>query len=142
MTHSVGGIMSREPGVVHVDHSLAEAAKRMKEMDVGALPVVDGDELVGFVTDRNPVVRGMARRGDPATASVADAMTRHAVFRHEAAPIGRGRAASPMARERVRRLPVVDRDREVMGILSLADIARDESSRYIAAAATGTSQSR
>ena len=134
MTQRVRDIMSREPVVIHVDHSLAEAAKRMREADIGALPVVDGDELVGVITDRDLVVRAMARRAVSVAARVSEAMTRHVVFCHEQASIGE--AASLMASERVRRLVVVDRDRELVGIVSLADVARvEDSSRYSAAAA-------
>lgn len=132
MTQSVRDIMSREPVVIHVDHSLAEAAKRMREADIGALPVVDGDELVGVITDRDLVVRAMARRAVSVAAHVWEAMTRHVVFCHEQASIGE---ASLVASERVRRLVVVDRDRELVSIVSLADVARVEDSRYSAAAA-------
>src|SRR5438128_675075 len=134
MTQNIRDIMSRQPIVAHVDHSLAEVAKRMRDADTGAMPVVDGDELVGVVTDRDLVVRGIAERADPAMTSVLDAMTRHVVFCHENAPIEE--AASPMAHERVRRLAVVDRACELVGMVSLADIARaDNGGRNIAAAA-------
>jgi CBS-domain-containing membrane protein len=98
------------------------------------LPVVDGDELVGVVTDRDLVVQGMSRRADPTSARVSLAMTRHVVFCREAAPIEE--AVSLMARARVRRLPVIDRERELVGVVSLADIARiDGRGMYLAAAA-------
>jgi CBS domain-containing protein len=86
MTQSVRDIMSRQLALAHVDHSLAEAAKRTREADVGALPVVDGDELVRVVTDRDLVVRATARYANPYTAPVLQAMTRHVVFCHECIP--------------------------------------------------------
>jgi CBS domain-containing protein len=126
MTHSVKEIMSCDPVIVHLDHPLAEAAQRMREFDIGALPVVDGDELVGVVTDRDLVIRGVERRADPATAPVSDAMTRHVVACHEDAPIDE--AASLMAQERVRRLVVVNDEQELTGVISLPALARLEDS--------------
>jgi CBS domain-containing protein len=96
MTQGVRDIMSRQLALGHVDHSLAEAAKRMREADVGALPVVDGDELVGVVMDRDLVVRATTRCANPTTARVSQAMTRHVVFCHESTSVGE--AASLMAR--------------------------------------------
>jgi CBS domain-containing protein len=135
MTRRVDQIMSREPVVIHVDHSLAEAAQRMKEYDIGSLPAVDGDELVGVVTDRDLVVRGIARGADPASTSVLDAMTRHVVFCHDKASTDE--AASLMAQQRVRRLMVVDDERGLVGVISLGDMARaGHGDKNIAAAAT------
>ncbi|HUC67684.1 MAG TPA: CBS domain-containing protein [Stellaceae bacterium] len=115
-------IMAREPVIVHVDHSLTEAATRMKEADVGALFVVDGDELVGVVTDRDLVIRGIAAGITPGSAPVIDTITRHVVFCHENSSLED--AAALMARQRIRRLAVVDDDRELVGVLSLGDLAR------------------
>jgi CBS-domain-containing membrane protein len=79
------------------------------------------------------IVRVTARHVDPAVASVSDAMTRHVVSCHEQTSVAE--AASLMAREKVRRLAVLDRDRELVGVFSLADLARmDDSGRYAAAA--------
>jgi CBS domain-containing protein len=118
----VKDIMAREPATVHVDHSLAEAAMRMKEADVGALFVVDGDELVGVVTDRDLVIRGIAPGAAPSSAPVIDTITRHVVFCHENSSLED--AAVLMAQQRIRRLAVVDDDRELVGVLSLGDLAR------------------
>jgi CBS domain-containing protein len=135
MRQKVKAILSYNPVVAHVDDPQAEAANRMREADVGVLPVVDGDELVGVITDRDLVVRGMALGVDPASVSVADAMTRHVVSCRRSTSIEQ--AAGLMARERVRRLLVVDAARELVGILSLGDIARctDEDAMVVGAAA-------
>jgi CBS domain-containing protein len=117
-------IMSSDPVVVHIEHSLAEAAHRMKETDVGALPVVDGAELVGFVTDRDLVVRGLSDPSIGLEAKVSDVMTRHVVCCN--GQTGLGQAASLMTEQGVRRLVVVDQDRELIGILSLGDLARGD----------------
>jgi CBS domain-containing protein len=113
-------LMSPNPVVIHVDHPLREAALRMREAGVGALPVVDGDELVGMVADRDLVVRSLPEGGGPDT-PVGAAMTRHVVALREDAPIGA--AAAAMVEHRVRRLAVVDRDRVLVGMLSLTDLA-------------------
>jgi len=105
----------------------------MKEFDIGALPVVDGDELVGVVTDRDLVIRGVEQGADPVSAPVSDAMTRHIVACHEEASIDE--AVSLMAQERVRRLVVVNGGRELAGIISLSDLARIEDSRIDLSAA-------
>jgi len=75
--------MARAPEVIHVDLPLGEAAGRMKKADIGALFVVDGDELVGVITDRDLVVRGMTANADPGSAAVIETMTAHVVFCHE-----------------------------------------------------------
>ena len=114
-------LMSDNPVVMHVDHSLREAAARMRESGVGALPVVDGDELVGVVTDRDLVMRAVREGKDP-DAPVSEAMTRHVVALGEDASLGE--ASTAMIEHRVRRLMIVDRDRALVGMLSLADLAR------------------
>jgi CBS domain-containing protein len=118
----VDQIMSGDPVVAHIDHSLAEAAQRMKEADVGALPVVDGDELVGVVTDRDLVVRGLSEMSAGLAPNVIDVMTRHVVYCD--GKTGLGQAAALMTEQGVRRLAIVDPDRELIGILSLGDLAR------------------
>ena len=133
MIRRVKDIMAREPRIVHVDLSLGEAAERMREAAIGALLVVDGDELVGVVTDRDLVVRGMANALDPGATAVLAAMTRHVIYCRESNTIGE--AAELMAEQRVRRLAVVDDDRELVGVVSLGDLARAEGPRGSAAAA-------
>jgi CBS domain-containing protein len=126
-------VMCRDPAVVHVDQPLVEAARRMRGGDVGALFVVDGDELVGMVTDRDLVLRGVATGRDPLAVAVIDVMTRHVVFCEEHCSLEE--AGRLMARQQIRRLAVVDGDRELVGVLSLGDLARAETPPPIACAA-------
>ena len=130
---SVELIMTPELRLTHVDHSLAEAAKRMKAADVGALFVVDGDELVGVVTDRDLVVRGLAppEAGRPET--VGNVLTRHVAYCRTGTPITA--AAALMAQQRIRRLAVVDEACQLVGVVSLADLARREAGARPAAVA-------
>lgn len=119
---TVTDIMAHEPEIIHVDLRLGEAAVRMKRADIGALFVVDDDELVGVITDRDLVVRGMAMIADPKSATVIETMTKHVVCCRENSSMAD--AAELMARQQIRRLAVIDGDCELVGIVSLADLAR------------------
>ena len=76
----VKDVMTREVEVVHPDATLTEAAQKMKRLDVGPLPVCDGDQLQGFITDRDITIRATAGGQDPNTARVREAMTDEVVF--------------------------------------------------------------
>jgi CBS domain-containing protein len=132
MVRRVKDIMARAPEVIHVDLPLGEAAGRMKKADIGALFVVDGDELVGVITDRDLVVRGMTANVDPGSAAVIETMTKHVVFCHENDSIAK--AADLTTRQQVRRLAVVDDARELVGVVSLADLAMLDGADGIGAA--------
>jgi len=114
--------MSRDPRSVGERTSVQEAARLMKEQDVGSLPVVEDERLVGIITDRDIVIRGVAVRSDVSSLSVMD------VASHEVTTIAPDQeldeALRLMAQEQVRRLPVVDGDR-LVGILAQADVARE-----------------
>ena len=100
--------------------TLREAAQMMREGDVGAVPVVENGRLVGIITDRDVVIRAVAD-GKPADSPVTDAMTRELVT---AAPDDFVFAAARlMGDKQVRRLPIVDADGSLVGILAMADVA-------------------
>jgi CBS domain-containing protein len=121
-TKKVRDAMSGEPRSVGESTSVQEAARLMKEQDVGSLPVVEDERLVGIVTDRDIVVRGIAERSDVSSLSVKD------VASHELTTVEPNQdldeALRLMAREQVRRLPVVE-DGRLVGMLAQADVARD-----------------
>lgn len=117
-------IMVRAPATVHVDQPLAEAAIRMHDAEIGVLFVVDGDELVGAVTDRDIAIRGIAEGREPGSTSIIEVMTRHVVFCREDESVCE--AGAIMLRQKVRRLAVIDASREIVGVLSLSDLARAE----------------
>jgi len=100
--------------------SLADAAQMMKEEDVGSLPVVEDDRLIGILTDRDIIVRAVAERVDPQSISVGDVASRELVMVEPDQDLDE--ALSLMARHRVRRLPVVA-DGRLVGILAQADVA-------------------
>lgn len=112
--------MSRDVKTIAPDATIREAARIMAESDIGALPVADGDRLAGMVTDRDITVRAVAIGRGP-DALVSEVMTLDVLYCHEDEDIGH--IATNMAENQVRRLPVVDADKRLIGIISLADLA-------------------
>lgn len=112
--------MSSDVKTVAPDATIREAARLMGEHDIGALPVSDGVRLAGMVTDRDIAVRAVAIGRGPDT-PVSEVMTLDVLYCHEDEDIGT--IAENLAEKQVRRLPVVDTDKKLIGIISLADIA-------------------
>jgi CBS domain-containing protein len=113
------------PGVEVIDAaaSLQEAGEKMRLLNVGSLPVYDGSQLVGMVTDRDITVRATAEGADPRSALVRDAMTWDVSYVFDDQDVKD--AAKLMEDRQIRRLLVVDGERKVVGILSLGDIATE-----------------
>lgn len=118
----VNEIMSTEVQMIAPEATLREAAQMMREQDVGALPVCQGKTLLGMVTDRDIAVRGVAAGLLPDTASVADVMTKSLEFCTEDQDTEA--VMQTMGYAQVRRLPVVNMAGELVGIVSIADMAR------------------
>jgi len=116
-------VMTTGVEVVRPDETLQEAARKMKSIDVGPLPVCDGDRLVGMITDRDIIVRATADGRDPKTTPVKEAMTPGIVYVYEDQDIEE--AAQLMKERQIRRLVVLDRNKRLVGILSLGDLAED-----------------
>ena len=120
-------IMSADVEVIAPEATIREAAEKMKDLDVGPLPVCDGERLVGMLTDRDIVVRAVALGRDPATTAVEDAMSPEVVYCFD--DDDSTDAAQLMQEHQIRRLPIVNRERRLVGIVSLGDLAvetRDE----------------
>ena len=115
-------VMTRHVETVRPDTPLREAAARMADLDVGAIPVCDGDRMVGMLTDRDITIRAVARGTDGST-PVREIMSTTIRYAFEDEPVER--AIETMKRHKIRRLPVVDRERRLMGIVSLGDLAVD-----------------
>ena len=133
----VSEAMSREVQVVQVNQTIQQAAKIMSEIDVGALPVAQEERLVGMITDRDIAIRAVAENMAPSS-KVRDVMTVDIKFcfdDEDAEDV-----ADRMAVEQVRRVPVVDREMKVVGILALADLAIRAGARPAAKALEGISQ--
>ena len=122
---TIADIMTRSIATVQRDETLQAAARRMQEMDVGSLPVVDGKAIAGIVTDRDIAVRGVAAGMIPQESLVADVMTAELRFCRADDTIEQ--AMAEMGEVQVRRLPVLDAKNEIVGIVALADIATRQS---------------
>ena len=120
----VGELMTRNTRSVRADQTLAEAAQLMWDCDCGALPVVDdaGARPIGMITDRDICMATWSRGVAPGAICVREAMSQDIVRCSENDSVGR--AESLMQSNQIRRLPVVDEGERLIGILSLADIAR------------------
>jgi CBS domain-containing protein len=117
----VSSIMSRDVHFITPEATVREAAEKMRAFDIGSLPVCRGSELVGIITDRDITVR-VAAVGLPSTeVNVCDAMSGNVVSCHENDDLSD--AARVMEDMQVRRLPVIDDDNNLVGLISLADIA-------------------
>ena len=117
-------VMTPEPACCEPGESIAGVAEIMKREDVGAVPVVDSREsrrLVGIVTDRDIVVKVVAKGGDLQGATARDAMTGSPAVCQEDDDVNQ--AVNNMAEHQVRRMPVVDRDGRLTGIIAQADVA-------------------
>ena len=117
----VSDILTRGVETIHPDMPVREAAQRMRSMDVGALPVCDGRRLLGMVTDRDITIRVTAEGRDPANTPVQEAMTPDVAFVFEDQDVRD--AARVMEEQQIRRLPVLDREKHLVGIVALGDIA-------------------
>ena len=94
----------------------------MAKDNVGFLPVGEKDRMIGMITDRDIAVRAVALGKIPSQTKVRDVMTEHVLYCYEDEPIDT--AAQHMAKLQIRRMPIVNREKRLVGILSLADIAR------------------
>jgi len=118
----VKDVMTRNAECVRPDSSLQEAARKMKSLDVGPLPVCgEQDKLVGMLTDRDIVVRAVAEGLDARTAKVRDAMSEGVSYCFEDDDVQA--AARQMQEKQIRRLVVLNRDKRLVGIVSLGDLA-------------------
>lgn len=116
-------IMTPSVEIISPNATAVDAARKMKDLDVGAIPVCDGERLLGMVTDRDLVLRVIAVSRDPVQAKVSEAMTPGLVFCYddEEAEV----AAELMAENQIRRLPIISRRKQLVGMVSLGDLVVD-----------------
>lgn len=121
-------VMTENPAICTKHDTVVESALLMKAQDVGPIPVVDGPRsrrLIGIVTDRDLALKVVAESRDPRQTKVEEVMTKDPVT--VSPEDGLDRAIDAMARFHVRRIPVVDHEHHLVGIIAQADIARRES---------------
>jgi CBS domain-containing protein len=133
----VSEVMSRDVQTVSPDQPVQEAATFMLTIDAGSIPVTEGDRLVGMITDRDIAVRGIAKGYGPDT-PVRELMTDDLVVVRVDENLEE--AATRMSEAQVRRLPVIDEDERLCGIVSLGDLARESDEECAAEALEGVSQ--
>jgi CBS domain-containing protein len=126
----VSEVMTRGTECTRPDATLREAAERMKALDVGSLPVCDNDRLVGMLTDRDITVRSVAAGHDPGADRVRDVMTPEIFYCFEDQDVSE--VADLMREKQVRRLPVLNRDKRMVGIVALGDLAVDTGDEQLA----------
>jgi CBS domain-containing protein len=139
MAVKIREIMTESPETISPDDTLQEAARRMKQLDIGMLPVCESDHIVGTITDRDISVRGVAEGKDPKQAHVSDAMSQGEVLCC-AADDDVKEVAKRMRDHQVRRIPVLDSSKRLIGIVSLGDVALHADERTAGDALEGVSQ--
>ena len=124
MAKSIRDLMTSNPRTIDPDQPVAEAAKLMKQEDVGIVPIVDDqNRLVGTITDRDITVRVVAEQKDPQSTTAGEVATQDLVTVDPQQ--GLDEALRLMAQHQVRRLPVVGEDGKLVGIVAQADVARE-----------------
>ena len=118
-------IMTRDVVVMQPDDSLQSAAKKMRERNIGFLPVCDGEELIGVISDRDITIRALADGMDVNIMLGRDLMTVPAIYCFDDQDVSE--AAKIMEENQIRRLVVLSRDeKRLVGVISLGDLARNE----------------
>jgi CBS domain-containing protein len=131
----VKDVMTRGCECIAPDSTLQEAARRMKELDIGPLPVCADDRLAGILTDRDIVLRAVAEARDAKTTRVRDVMTPNVTFCFDDQDVKE--AARLMKEKQIRRLIVLNRDKRLAGILSLGDLAADTGDKNLVGGTLG-----
>jgi len=133
----ISDVMTSEVQTVRPDQPVQDAANFMLSADAGSIPVTEGERLIGMITDRDIAVRGIAKGYGPDT-PVRDLMTDDLIVVRVDDDIEE--AATKMSEAQVRRLPVIDSDERLCGIVSLADLSRETDSETASQALEGISQ--
>lgn len=134
----VAEAMSRNVEIANPDDTIEHAAQRMAQLDIGVLPVGENDRLVGMLTDRDIAVRIAARGKNPSSARVRDAMSAEIKYCFEDEDVDH--VSRNMGDQQLRRLPVLSKDKRLVGILSLGDIAQKGNGHTSGAAMEGVSR--
>jgi CBS domain-containing protein len=132
-------VMTRDLEVAHPEMTIQEAAQKMKAKDIGSLPVVEGNRLVGVITDRDITIRATAEAKSPTETKVSEVMTRDnlVAVREDADLV---EAETIMHDRQIRRLPIVNSQNELLGYVTLAQVARTEDECQAGRVLKGVSQ--
>lgn len=138
MGQSIRGVMTSEPRTIDAGQSVAYAAKMMRDEDVGLAPIVEDDKLIGMLTDRDIAIRVVAEGRDPDEVTVGEVASRQVVTVDPQQDLDE--ALRIMAKHQVRRLPVVEEDGRLVGIVAQADVAREGNDKQTGALVEEISQ--
>lgn len=127
MGKGIREVMTSNPCAIDADKPVAYAAKMMRDEDVGLAPIVEGDKLVGTLTDRDIATRVVAEGRDPESTSVREVASTDLVTVDPEQDLDE--ALRLMAEHQVRRIPVVEEDGKLVGVVAQADIARQADDR-------------
>jgi CBS domain-containing protein len=122
MAESIRELMTKNPRSLESGSNVMDAARLMRDEDVGVIPIVEGEKLIGTVTDRDIAIRVVAEGKSPESTTVSEIASRELVTIDPQQDLDE--ALRLMARHQVRRLPVVEEDGKLVGIVAQADIAR------------------
>lgn len=120
--------MTKNVNVIEPACSLREAAEKMRDGDFGILPIAENDRLIGMITDRDIVVRAVAEGKDPRQVTVRDVMSKEVLYCFEDQTLEE--VAQNLGENRIRRLAVLSREKRLVGILSLGDLAQSKADPY------------
>ena len=123
MGQSIKDVMTSNPCSIDAGKSVAYAAKMMRDEDVGVAPIVEGDKLIGMLTDRDIAIRVVAEGRNPDQVTARDVASRQVVTIDPQQDLDE--ALRIMAKHKVRRLPVVEEDGKLVGVVAQADVARE-----------------
>jgi len=123
MGQSIKDFMTSDPCTINADKSVAYAAKMMRDEDVGLAPIVEGDKLIGMLTDRDIAIRVVAEGRAPDQVTVREVASKQVVTIDPQQDLDE--ALRIMAKHQVRRLPVVEEDGRLVGVVAQADVARE-----------------
>lgn len=118
---TIRDVMTTEVKLVHPDTKINEAASVMRDFDIGSLPVVDGGKPMGMLTDRDIAIRVVAEGKDPKQVSVREALSEGLTYAYDDQSLDE--AAGLMQEKQLRRLAVLDRDKNLVGMVSMGDVA-------------------
>ena len=129
MGTKVRDVMTERPRCVTLETPISEVAQLMESEDIGSLPVLEGDQLAGMITDRDIVVRAVAKGKDPRGMPAREVASRELVTVYAEDDLSN--ALKKMASEQIRRLPVVDEDNRLVGVLAQADVALEAKEKTV-----------
>jgi CBS domain-containing protein len=138
MAMKIREVMTRDVEVIHPNDTLRDAAEKMRGLNVGPLPVCDGQRVLGMLTDRDIVVRAIADGKDPSSTKVSEAMSSGIQFCFEDDDVDI--VLDRMKEQQIRRFIVVDQDKKLVGIVAIGDLAREVSDKKVGEALEGISE--